>query len=96
MFSKRGVLKSFAKFTGVSSGTGVSCEFCHILKNTFFCRTPQVAASGICSNQEYLFSYVCNKSAAEAWICLVSFYGGVKDFIFTYIFLRTITFFIKI
>ena len=39
---------------------------------------------------------VCNKSAAEVWICLVSFYGGAKDFIFTCIFLRIITFFIKI
>ena len=27
------------------SGTGVSCEFCEISKNTFFFRTPLVAAS---------------------------------------------------
>ena len=27
LFCKRGALKNFAKFTGVSSGTGVSCEF---------------------------------------------------------------------
>ena len=39
---------------------------------------------------------LCNTSAAEAWICLVSFSGGVKDFIFKCIFLRIITFFIKI
>ena len=39
---------------------------------------------------------VCNKSTAEAWICLVSFYGGAKDFIFTCIFVKIITFFIKI
>ena len=43
--------------TGVSSGTGVSCEFWDILKNTFFSRTPEVVASGICSNQDFLFSY---------------------------------------
>ena len=51
------VLKSFAEFTGVSFGTGVSCGFCDILKNTFFRRTPQVAVSGICSNRDFLFSY---------------------------------------
>ena len=46
---------------------------------------------------EIFYSHtVCNKSAAEAWICLVSFYGGAKDFIFTCIFLKIITFFIKI
>ena len=27
------------------TGTGVSCEFCEICKNTFFDRTPPVAAS---------------------------------------------------
>ena len=46
---------------------------------------------------EIFYSHtVCNKSAAEAWICLVSFYGGAKDFIFTCIFLKITTFFIKI
>ena len=39
---------------------------------------------------------ICNKSAAEAWICLLSFYGGAKDFIFTCIFPKIITPFIKI
>ena len=62
-FCKKAVLKNFSKFIGVSSGTGVSYEFCDILKNTFFRGTPPVTASGICTN----------KSAAEAWICLVSF-----------------------
>ena len=28
----------------IHSGTGVSCEFCEFCKNTFFCRTPLVAA----------------------------------------------------
>ena len=46
---------------------------------------------------EIFYSHtVCNKSAAEAWICLVSFYGGAKDFIFTCIFLKITIFFIKI
>ena len=76
LFCQKVALKNFAKFMGVSSGTGVSCEFCDILKNTFFCRTPPVTASGICTNK--------------------CFYGGAKDFIATCIFLRIITFFIKI
>ena len=96
LFCKKGVLKNFAKFTGVSSGTGISCEFCEILKETFFGKTPAVAASNICTNWDSYSNTVCNKSAADAWICLVSFYGGAKDFIFTCIFLKIITFFIKI
>ena len=41
MFCKKGVLRNFAKFTGVS------CEFYETSKNTFFHRTPPVAASDI-------------------------------------------------
>ena len=37
--------------------SGASCEFCDILKNIFFRRMPQVAASGICSDRDFLFSY---------------------------------------
>ena len=55
MFCKKGVLKNFAKFTGVSSGTGVSSEFSDILKNIFFRRTTPVAVSGICTNRDFLF-----------------------------------------
>ena len=91
LFCKKSVLKNFAKFTDVSSGTGVSCEFSNILKNTFFCRTSPVTASGICTNQDFYSNTVCNKSAAEAWICLVSFYGKAKECMF----LRIVTFFIK-
>ena len=40
VFCKKGVLKNFARFTGVSSGTEISCKFCDILKNAFFLRTP--------------------------------------------------------
>ena len=36
LFSKIAALKNFGKFTGVSSGTSVSCEFGDILENTFF------------------------------------------------------------
>ena len=32
-----------------------SCEFCEIFKNTFFHGTPLVAASGICTNRDFLF-----------------------------------------
>ena len=40
LFCKSGVLKNFEKFTSAFSSTGVSCEFCEILKNTFFHITP--------------------------------------------------------
>ena len=36
LFCKKGVLKNFARFTGVSSGTGASSEFCEILKKKLF------------------------------------------------------------
>ena len=85
LFCKKGFLKNFAKFIAFLC-TGFSYEFHDILRNTYFRRTTPVTASGICTN----------KSAAEAWICLVSFYGGAKDFISTWVFLRRITFFIKI
>ena len=92
LLCKKGAYKNFPEFTGgVSSGTGVSCEFCDILKNTFFRKTPPVAAIEI-----FYSNTVCNKSAAEVWICLVSFYGGAKDLIFTCFFLNIITFFIKL
>ena len=78
LFFKKVALKNFARFIGVSSGTGASSEFCDILKNPFFAEHLQVVASGICNIQYFLF------------------YGEIKDFIFTCIFLRIITFFIKI
>ena len=59
MFSKKGVLKNLAKFTGkhlflrpatlfkkVTLAQVFSCEFCKISKNNFFHRTPPVATSG--------------------------------------------------
>ena len=49
VFSKKGVLRNFAKFTGkrlcFHRLTKVFfCEFCEISKNTFLHRTPPVAA----------------------------------------------------
>ena len=64
VFSKKGFIRNFAKFRGKrlcqspffniffkkkDSGTGISCEFCAIFKNTFFHRTPPAAASVICN-----------------------------------------------
>ena len=54
LFCKEDALKNFAKFTGVSFGAGVCCEFCKILKNAFFQRTPPVAAFVIWTNQDFL------------------------------------------
>ena len=58
MFCKKGVLRNFAKFTGKHLCQSLffkketlaqvfSCEFCGIFKNTFFYRTPLVAASAL-------------------------------------------------
>ena len=58
LLCKKGVFKKFAEFTGLSSGTGVSCEFCEILKKKFFRETPTVAAPGFCAKSS-------NKSAFE-------------------------------
>ena len=55
LFCKKGDLENFAKFTGVSSSTGVPCEFYEILKKDFFRKTPTVAASDISTNQDVLF-----------------------------------------
>ena len=96
LFCKKDVPKNFAKFTDVSSGTGVSCELCNILKNTFFAEHLQWLLLAFAPIEIFYSNTVCNKSAAVAWICLVSFYGGAKDFIFTCIFLNIITFFINI
>ena len=96
LFCKKSLLKNFAKFTEVSSGARVSCEFCENLKEILFCKNLQwLFFSFALFKISYSYT-VCNKSAAEAWICLVFFYGGAKDFIFTWIFLRIITIFIKI
>ena len=56
VFCKKGVLKNFTKLAGKhlcqrlffkkeSLAQMFSCEFCEISKNTFFYRTPLVAAS---------------------------------------------------
>ena len=95
LLCKKNVLENFAKFTGVSFGTGVSCEFCEILKNTFFHRTPLVAVLRL---EISYYNTACNRSAAEARLWLVSFYDGEwwSERLVTCIFLRIITFLIKI
>ena len=51
VFCRIGSLRNFAKFTGKhflikrDSGTGIFIEFCEISMNSFFDRTPLVAAS---------------------------------------------------
>ena len=95
LFCKRDVLKNIAKYTGVSSGTGVSFVSFSFQRTPFFAKHLKwlLLAFAVI---EIFYSYtVCNKSATDTWICLVSFYGGSKDFIFTYIFVKIITFFIK-
>ena len=56
VFCKKGVLKNFTEFTGKHLCQSLKkslwdrcffCEFCEIFKNTYFYRTPLVAASGI-------------------------------------------------
>ena len=77
-FCKKGVLINVAKFTGVSSGTGVSSEFREILKNVFFHRAPPVLLLAFAPIEISYFNNLCNKFAAEARIGLVSFYGGER------------------
>ena len=60
LFCKKGVLRNFAKFTEEKTCARVSflnfikkealaqmfsCKICEVSKNTFYCRTPLVAAS---------------------------------------------------
>ena len=54
MFFKIGVLRNYSHFTGKRLQT-YNCEICEILKNTFFYRTPPVAAS------ELLTSWITSK-----------------------------------
>ena len=93
---KKGVLKNFANFTGVSYSTGVSCGFCDILKSTFFAEHLQWPLLEFGPIEIFYSNSVCNKSADEPWIYFVSFYDGAKDLIFACIFFQIITFFIKI
>ena len=78
LFCKKGVLINVAKFTCVSSGTGVSSEFREILKNVFFHRAPPVLLLAFAPIEISYFNNLCNKFAAEARTGLVSFYGGER------------------
>ena len=81
LFCKKTVLKSFAKFIGVSFDTGVSCEFYDISKNTFFAKHLQWLLLAFAPIKILYSNTVCKKSTAEAWTCLASFYGEAKDLI---------------
>ena len=48
VFCKKGILRNFEKFTGKHLCYSLIFEFCKISKNTFFHRTPLLAASGMC------------------------------------------------
>ena len=85
---------------GVFSGTNIFCKLCEILKNTFFTEYLQWLFLAFAPIEISYPNTVCKKSAAEAWVCLVSFSmvknGVAKEFLFACIFLTMITFFIKI
>ena len=66
LFCKKGVLKSFAKFTGVFSGKSVSCKFCQILKNSFLTKYLQWLPLAFGPIEISYFNTLCNKSAVEA------------------------------
>ena len=96
LFCKKDLLKKFAKLTVVSSGTGFSLEFCKILKKHIFSQNTSSGCFWDLKHSRFsiLILYVINRQLRRE--CLVSFYGGAKNFIFTCIFLRIITVFIKI
>ena len=68
----------------------------HFKEHFFFAEHLQWLLLAFASIGIFYSNTVCNKSAAGAWTCLVSSYGGANDFISTCIFLKIITFFIKI
>ena len=77
MFCKKGVLRNFAKFTGLrpqpcnfnkieSVAQVFSSEFCENSKNTFSYRTPPVAASA------EVYSEPCQKCKMELFAKIVN------------------------
>ena len=77
VFCKKGVLRNFAKFTGLRSQTCnlikietlaqvFSSEFCKISQNTFFYRTPPVAVS------PEVYSEPCQKLKMELFAKIVN------------------------
>ena len=61
LYCKKGVLKNFANFTGVSYSTGVSCGFCDILKSTFFAEHLQWPLLEFGPIEIFYSNTVCNK-----------------------------------
>ena len=66
LFWKKGALKNFAKFIGVSSGKGVFSEFCNILNSTFSVKHLQWLLLAFVPIEISYSNTLCNKSAAEA------------------------------
>ena len=70
VFFRKDFLRNFAKFTGETPvpeslfnkdtlAQVFSCEFCEISKNTFFYKTPSMAASvNACTNREIHLAYL--------------------------------------
>ena len=97
LFCKKGVLKNFYKIHRCFLWHRI---FLWILpnfkENLFMQKNPPWLLLAFTPIEISYSNVVCNKLAAEVWICLVSLYVGAEDFIFTCIFLRIITIFIKI
>ena len=82
VFFRKGVLKNFTKFTGkhlyqsffvnkvadLRPAHMFSCEFCEISKNTFFHRTPPVAASSNMETQQKRASFLWSN---YQWLLLI-------------------------
>ena len=54
VFCKKGVYRNFTKLRLQTLAQVFSCEFCEISKNTFFNRTPLLAASDFMINLSYI------------------------------------------
>ena len=53
------------------SGTGVSCEFCEISKNTFSYRTPPVVASDEIKLKMYYGTCLCHLLYSILWLTVI-------------------------
>ena len=100
LFCKNVVVKNVPKLTGVYSGTGVSCDFLRKFKEHLF---SQNTFSGCFwhlhqSRFPILIMYVINWHLRREYVQFLPMAqnGRAKDLIFISIYLRIITFFIKI
>ena len=99
-FCEKSAFQKSTKSKGASSGTVVSCEFCKILKNTIFSQNTPSGCFWHFHQPRFLIPilYVINRQLRGECVQFLSMMekGGAENFIFTFIFLRLITFFIKI